>query len=105
MAEDERDPIPAEQAREILYAAIRERLGEDWDDEFDGWTVVTGHDYMARLTNGKQTMDFYVDLLGEVTVKEQEALPGIETGRMTAWLWLGGSLFAALVIARLAGFL
>ena len=28
---DEIDPIPAQRAQEILDAAIRERLGDDWD--------------------------------------------------------------------------
>ncbi|KXK50996.1 MAG: hypothetical protein UZ13_02089 [Chloroflexi bacterium OLB13] len=44
------EPINAEQARSLLYQAIRDRLGEHWDDEETGWRLVTGHDYMARLT-------------------------------------------------------
>lgn len=98
-------PIPADEARQRLYAAIRERLGEDWDDEFNGWTVVSGHDYMARVSKGQQTIDFYVELTGDVRVEDRDDLPDISTGRITAWIVLGASLFIAFAIARFAGFI
>lgn len=100
---DEIEPIPAEQARAILEAAIRERLGDNWNDELDGWTVLSRHDYMARLTKGRVTLDFYVDLLGSVTVEEKPLDPGREGGRIIAWLVLLVSLAVALSLARLAG--
>jgi hypothetical protein len=99
------EPISAEEARAILQNAIIERLGEDWDDEHIGWTQVSGHDYMARLTNGRQTIDFYVDLVGEVTVQERDDIPNTDTGRVTAWIVLGTSLFIAFMIARFGGFI
>jgi hypothetical protein len=102
---DEIEPIPAEQARAILDKAIRERLGERWQDQADGWTLVTGHDYMARLNKGGKNLDFYVDLLGNVTVEEKEINAGQSTGRLLAWLLLGLSLIIAFLIARIAGFL
>ncbi len=102
---DSVQPISAEQARDILYAAIRERLGDAWDDEEEGWAMISGHDYMARLTRGRKNIDFYVDLLGEVTIEEKDINPGQETGRLLAWMFLVGSFLIALLIARLVGFL
>lgn len=102
---DELEPIPAEQAREILRSAIEEKLGKHWNDEESGWMVVSRHDYMARLTRGNKNIDFYVDLLGNLTVEEKEISGGQENGRFYAWLILGGSIIAALVLARLAGYL
>ncbi|MFW5748514.1 MAG: hypothetical protein ACOCYT_02745 [Chloroflexota bacterium] len=98
-------PIAPEEARQRLDTAMRERLGADWEDEHTGWTLVSGHDYMARVTDGRRTVDFYVDLLGEVTIQEQQNVLGAETGRLTAWMVLGASIVVALVIARVAGFL
>ncbi len=98
------EPINAEQARSLLYQAIRDRLGEHWDDEETGWRLVTGHDYMARLTRGRRNIDFYVDLLGSVTVEEKPISPAQEQGRFNAWLLLIASLLLAFVIAYLAGF-
>jgi len=102
---DEIDPIEPEEARRILYAAIRERLGENWDDEETGWAMVTGHDYMARLTRGRTNIDFYVDLLGNVTIEEKAISPAQESGRIMAWMFLIGALLIALVLARLVGLL
>ena len=99
------EPITGEAARAILEAAIRERLGDDWDDEHAGWTLVSGHDYLARLNKGRVNIDFYVDLLGNVKIEEKPITPGQDQGRATAWLILGGSIVAALIIARIAGFL
>lgn len=103
--QDEIDPIPPEQARALLEAAIRARLGDRWDDEETGWALVSGHDYMARLTRGRVNLDFYVDLLGNVTVEEREIGPAQEHGRVVAWMVLLGSLLVALLVARLAGYL
>lgn len=99
------DPISAEQARTLLYAAIRDRLGEHWNDEESGWRMVTGHDYMARLTRGRRNIDFMVDLLGNVTVEEKPIGPAQMQGRLYAWLLLGASMILALLLAYLAGFL
>ncbi|HRL11451.1 MAG TPA: hypothetical protein PKX07_06205, partial [Aggregatilineales bacterium] len=54
----EPDIISPEQARQILEAAITERLGPHWRDEEKGWSLVSGHDYMARLTRGDTNIDF-----------------------------------------------
>ncbi|HEX2619520.1 MAG TPA: hypothetical protein VHL11_05215 [Phototrophicaceae bacterium] len=97
------EPIPAAEARQILNNAIRERLGANWDDEETGWSKVTGHDYMARLTRGRVNMDFYVDLLGKVTIEEKEITPMQDQGRLLAWLFLLGSLVIAFIVARLTG--
>jgi hypothetical protein len=99
---DELDPIPPEQARELLQAAIRERLGDDWDDEETGWVMVTGHDYMARLSRGKVNYDFYVDLLGNVTVERTEARGIQASAGMILLILLGLSLVIALLIVRIA---
>jgi hypothetical protein len=99
------EPIPAEQAREILDRAMRERLGDDWRDEASGWQWITGHDYMARVTRGRINVDFYVDLLGEVSVTEKEINPAQDSGRALAWVLLGLSLGIAFLLARIAGWL
>jgi hypothetical protein len=97
------ETIEPEQARQLLDQAIRERLGDQWDDEETGWVKVTGHDYMARLTRGNKNLDFYVDLLGNVTVEEKELSPVQQQGRLVAWSILLGSLIIAYVVARLTG--
>jgi hypothetical protein len=96
------EPIPPEQAREILEAAIRERLGDDWDDEQTGWVRVTGHDYMARLARGRTVLDFYVDLLGNVTVeKSTQNTPG-DNLRLIMMILIALSLVIAFMIVRIA---
>lgn len=97
--------IPPKQARAILEKAIADRLGANWQDEETGWMLVAGHDYMARLTRGEQNLDFYVDLLGNVTVKESEITGGQQNGRILAWGLLLASLVVAIVIAWLSGYL
>ncbi len=101
---DELDPISPEQARAILDQAMRERLGDHWEDE-DGWTLITGHDYMASVTKGSKNIDFYVDLLGNVRVEEREISATQESGRLIAWLILILSLGIAFLLARIAGWL
>ncbi len=100
---DELEPIPPEQAREILEAAIRERLGDGWEDEDEGWTRVTGHDYMARLVRGRYMLDFYVDLLGNVRVEKAEENIALQSGRLFALIMLGLSLVIAYLIVRIVG--
>lgn len=102
---DEIQPIPADEARAILDAAMRERLGDDWEDDEDGWVLVTGHDYMARVTRGRTNLDFYVDLLGNVTVEQKEITLPQDSGRIIAWLFLILSLGIAYLLARIAGLL
>ncbi len=99
------EPIPAEQARAILDQAMRERLGADWEDEDSGWQMVTGHDYMARVTRGRVNVDFYVDLLGAVTISESEINPAQDSGRMLSWMLLLLSLGIAFLLARIVGWL
>jgi hypothetical protein len=103
--DDEIEPIPAAEARRILENAIRERLGDKWRDEETGWQIVTGHDYMARLTRGTKNLDFYVDLLGNVTVEEKEIDGGQSNGRLIAWMVLIASLILAFFLAQIAGLL
>jgi hypothetical protein len=98
---DELEPIPAEQARAILEQAMRERLGDNWQNE--DWVLLTGHDYMARVTRGGKNVDFYVDLLGNVRVEEKAVNPAQESGRLIAWLILLLSLGIAFLLARIAG--
>jgi hypothetical protein len=98
----ELDPIPPEQARARLEAAIRARLGENWDDPDSGWVRVTGHDYMARLTRGRINLDFYVDLLGNVTVEQSGLSEAQTTGRLIVWVLLALSVVIALLIVQIA---
>ncbi|MBI1277959.1 MAG: hypothetical protein GC179_07515 [Anaerolineaceae bacterium] len=99
---DEIDPIPPQRAQEILDAAIRERLGDHWDDEETGWTKVTGHNYMARVTRGRVSLDFYVDIfLGNVTVEQTDSAPLLETGRLLLIMLIGLSIVIAFLIVKI----
>jgi hypothetical protein len=100
---EELDPIPPERAREILDAAIRERLGDDWEDEDKGWVRVTGHDYMTRVTRGRVNLDFYVDLLGNVTVEKSEHNISQDSIRLVLLILLALSIVIAFLIVRIAG--
>ena len=97
------EPIEAEQARAILDQAMKERLGDDWEDEFSGWVLVAAHDYMARVTKRDKNVDFYVDLLGDVTIEEKEINPAQRSGCMVAWVLLLISLGVAYMLARAVG--
>jgi hypothetical protein len=99
---DELDPIPPERAREILDNAIREHLGSDWNDEEKGWVLVTGHDYMARLTRGRVNLDFYVDILGNVTVEKSENNVAQDSIRLVLFILLVLSIVIAFLIVRIA---
>ncbi len=103
--EHELTPITPEDARQALESAIVERLGESWEDDENGWLVVQKTDYLARLTKDRHNLDFYVDLLGEVTVEEKEINLVQSSGRLIAWALLLLSLFIAFLIARIAGFI
>ena len=97
---DEPQIISPEQARNALDEAIRQKLGDNWQET---WELVSGHDFMSRLTDGEQNIDFYVDLLGKVTIEEKGQDVAHNSGRLIAWLVLGVSLFVAYAIARIAG--
>ncbi|HRF94055.1 MAG TPA: hypothetical protein PLZ51_02620 [Aggregatilineales bacterium] len=97
---DEPQIISPEQARNALDEAIRQKLGDNWEET---WELVSGHDFMSRLTDGEQNIDFYVDLLGKVTIEEKGQDVAHNSGRLIAWLVLGVSLFVAYAIARIAG--
>ncbi len=99
------EPIPPEQARAILDGAMRQRLGDDWQDEDSGWLMVSGHDYMARVTRGRVNVDFYVDLLGGVSVTEGEINSAQDSGRLIASILLMLSLGIAFLLARIVGWL
>lgn len=97
------EPISPEEAHRILYDAIRQKLGPKWDDEETGWAVISQHNYMARLTKGRQNIDFYVDLLGKVTIEEKAISPAQDAGRVLAVLLLIGAVLVALLISWLTG--
>lgn len=98
---DEPEPISPEHARQLLDNAIRETLGEEWDDPETGWVKVTGHDFMARLTRGRTNLDFYVDLLGSVRVEKTEARGMQESGRLLLLIFFGLSVVIAYLIVRI----
>jgi hypothetical protein len=100
---DEIEPISPEQARKVLDEAILQKLGAQWEDE--GWVLVSGNDFMARLTRGRANVDFYVDLLGDVKVEEKEINAAQDFGRQIAWIFLIASIVIALLLARIAGYL
>jgi hypothetical protein len=100
---DEIEPISPEQARLVLDEAILQRLGENWEDE--GWVLVSGNDFMARMTRKRTNVDFYVDLLGSVKVEESEINASQDFGRQVALMFLIASVVIALLLARIAGYL
>jgi len=95
------DPISPKEAQVQLEQAIIDRLGEDWESEDSGWLIVDRTAYQARLTKGKVNLDFYVDLLGDVTIEEKQTTLVQESGRWIAWLLLALSLAIALTIAQI----
>lgn len=97
--------ISPEQARQLLDRAMRETLGDDWQDEDSGWQMITGHDYMARVTRGRVNVDFYVDLLGQVTIEKKMINAAQSSGRLLAWTLLLLSLGIAYLMARAVGWL
>ncbi|MBL8146027.1 MAG: hypothetical protein JNL34_06560 [Anaerolineae bacterium] len=99
------EPISPEQARLALDRAMAERLGPDWQDEGSGWLLVTGNDYMARVTRGSFNLDFMVDLLGNVTIEEKPLSPAQTSGRLIAWTLLLLALGIVYLIARALGWL
>lgn len=97
------EPISPEEARARLETAMRETLGDDWNDPDDGWLIISRHDYMARVTKGRTNVDFYVDLLGHVEIKRSPINAGQDAGRLVAWALLILSVLIALMIARIVG--
>jgi hypothetical protein len=97
-------PISGDDARALLAQAILDRLGSTWDDPETGWSVISRTDFAARLTNGRRVLDFYVDLLGEVSVTEKPVTTE-DRGRIIAWLLLVIMMMAAVFLARAVGFL
>ena len=99
------EPIPPEQTRLALDRAMAERLGPGWQEEGSGWLLVTGNDYMARVTRGSINLDFMVDLLGNVTIEEKPLNPAQTSGRLIAWTLLLLALGIIYLIARALGWL
>jgi hypothetical protein len=99
------EPVSPEQARAALDAAMAERLGDDWAEEGSLWVLVSGHDYMARVNGFGKNIDFYVDLLGNVTIEEKPLNPIQTTGRTIAWVVLALALGIAYLFARAVGWL
>ncbi len=92
------EPIAPQEARQRLEAAIAPYLAA-------GWVVRAEHDYMARLTRGRRRVDFYVDLLGEVSSEEGQINPAQDSGRLVAWLLLVLAFLLALALASALGWL
>lgn len=99
------EPISPEDARRALDRAMAERLGPDWQEEGSGWLLVTGNDYMARVTRGNFNLDFMVDLLGNVTIEERPLSPAQTSGRLIAWTLLLLALGIAYLAARALGWI
>ena len=100
-SDNDLDPIPPKEAQQRLEQAIIDRLGDDWDSEDSGWLIADRTAYQARLTKGKVNLDFYVDLLGDVTIEEKQTTLVQESGRWIACLLLALSLAIALTIAQI----
>jgi hypothetical protein len=90
---------PAEQ-RAAIDAAILERLGANWQQE---WILVHNANDLVRLNKDEINLDFQADLLANVEIVERAASPLQLSGRLLAFLILGLSLFVAFLIASIAG--
>lgn len=99
------EPISPETARAILDQAMNDRLGEDWEDEYSGWLLVTANDYMARVTKRGKNVDFLVDLLGNVTIEEKELSDTQSSGRLIVIILLFLAIGIAYLFARAVGWL
>ncbi|MBE2184401.1 MAG: hypothetical protein IAE89_13305 [Anaerolineae bacterium] len=99
------EPIEPEQARAILDQAMNERLGEDWQDEYSGWLLVTANDFMARVTKRGKNVDFLVDLLGNVTVEEKDLSDTQSSGRLIVIMLFFLAIGIAYLFARAVGWL
>lgn len=97
------EPVAPAEARAALDRAMAARLGPDWQDEGSGWLLVTGNDYMARVTRGSLNIDFLVDLLGEVSIDEKPLNPVQSSGRLIAWMLLLLALAIIYLLARALG--
>jgi hypothetical protein len=87
------------------YGQVLIWLGADWNDEQHGWAIISKHDFMARLTKDGRSVDFYVDLMGDLTVEVKAVNPGQDMGRLLAGLILLASVLVAVIIAKHAGYL
>ena len=67
--------------------------------------LVTGHDYMARVTHGQQKRRFLRRFARQRDRDEGEINPAQDSGRLLAWLILGLSLGIAFLVARIAGWM
>ncbi len=94
----ETELIAPEEARQRLEAAIAPYLAA-------GWIVWAEHDYMARLTRGRRRVDFYVDLLGNISTEEGQINPAQDSGRLVAWLLLVLAFLLALALASALGWI
>jgi hypothetical protein len=90
------EPISPAEARQRLEAALDPYLQ-------DGWVIRAQHDYMAQLTRGRRNLEFYVDLVGGVTVTEKGLTPGQASGHLIAWVLLLVSFLLVLAIASALG--
>ncbi len=99
------EPIEPEQARAILDQAMNERLGEDWQDEYSGWLLVTANDYMARVTKRGKNVDFLVDLLGNVSIEEKALSDTQSSGRLIVIMLFFLAIGIVYLFARAVGWL
>ena len=99
------EPIAPEEARALLDQAMNERLGDDWQDEYSGWLLVTANDYMAKVTKRGKNVDFLVDLLGNVSIEEKELNDTQTSGRLIVIMLLFLAIGIAYLFARAVGWL
>lgn len=99
------EPIAPAEARAALDRAMSARLGPGWQEEGSGWLLVTGNDYMARVTRGSVNIDFLVDLLGEVSIEEKPLNPAQSSGRLIAWTLMLLALAIVYLLARALGWM
>ncbi len=97
-AQEEVEPIDPQAAETILQEAIAPYLAA-------GWRVLHRDAYSARLRRAAQNIEVWVDLLGEVQIRERGLTPLQGSGRLMAWTVLLAMVLVALALSAALGLL
>ncbi|PJF42030.1 MAG: hypothetical protein CUN55_10615 [Phototrophicales bacterium] len=93
------DIITPEQAEDILRPEVQRLQAE-------GWRIVNKPLYGVRMERGIETLDLYVDLLGNIERKTTTTIwTSAFKGRLVAWMLLLVSLLGTLALASALGLL
>lgn len=96
---EEPDFVTPDQAEVLLKPEI-ERL------KAEGWKVTRHAQYVVRMKRDDRVTDIYIDLLGNITTEEKQAVTSAtELGHLIAWMLLIAFFLVVLVFAQTVGLL